>query len=202
MRKRRRKKPIQLELPRHGGRRKGAGRPRTKGIVLHRTRPEHQERFPLHVVLRVRRDVGSLRTDRRFAPIKRGFRYGCDRFGMRMCEFSVQDNHIHLIVEARDKDALSRGMQGLEIRLAKGINRAANRKGKVFAERYFARPLRTVAEVRNAVDYVRKNVVKHRGEDPRTVDEFSSMSGLARWWSDSVFVIAAPRSWLLRRIQC
>src|SRR3954451_8426116 len=99
MKPRRKRKMVQLELPTWGGRRKGAGRPKVKGVVLHRRRQPHKSRFPLHITLKIRREVGSLRTDRRFARIQRAFRYGKDRFGMRLVEFSVQGNHIHLIVE-------------------------------------------------------------------------------------------------------
>ncbi|HWV38452.1 MAG TPA: hypothetical protein VN033_08235 [Vulgatibacter sp.] len=48
---------------------------------------------------------------------------GAERFGMRLTHHSVQGNHLHLIVEAKDARALSRGMQGLSIRVAQGMNR-------------------------------------------------------------------------------
>src|SRR5262245_45792378 len=107
------KNPVQLEFakvvrpPTWGGARKGAGRPRTKNLLPHRARPSLAARFPHHVTLRIRRGIPTLRTRKSFARVKWAFRYGCDRFGMRLCEFSVQDNHIHLIVEAAGKDALS-----------------------------------------------------------------------------------------------
>jgi REP element-mobilizing transposase RayT len=200
---------VQLDLPvrTRGGRRKGAGRPKLKGVVLHRRRPAFPGRFPLHITLKIRGEVGSLRTDKRFPHIKHALRYGCDRFGMRLIEFSVQGNHVHLIVEANDRRALSRGMQGLAIRLARGANRAIGRKGQVFADRYHARILRTVAEVRNAVNYVRKNWHKHQKEQRRWssdwhVDPFSSMSGEACWYVDerarAALVVAQPATWLLK----
>jgi putative transposase len=206
----RRRKMAQLELPARGrgGRRPGAGRPKKKGAgVSHLRRAQFPARFPLHITLKARKDVGSLRTDRRFRRIKKAFRYGHDRFGMKMSEFSVQGNHVHLIVEARDKRALSRGMQGLAIRLAKGINKASNRKGQIFADRYHARILRTPAQVKSAVNYVRKNWHKHQREQKRWehewyIDPFSSMSGEACWDLDgevAAMIVAAPTTWLLKR---
>ena len=127
---------------------------------------------------------------------------------MRMVEFSVQADHIHLVVEADGKEALTRGMQGLTIRLARAINRALERKGKVFADRYHARVLKTPTEVRNAVEYVFKNYAKHlkkRGKMPHPwdLDPYSSMSGRAVTfmldYGRGVTVVAAPRTWLLRR---
>jgi putative transposase len=204
-------KMTQLELPARGrgGRRPGAGRPKKKGAgVSHLQRAQFPARFPLHITLKIRKDVGTLRTDTRFRRIQRAFRYGHDRFGMKMSEFSVQGNHVHLIVEAKDKRALSRGMQGLAIRLAKGINKVSNRKGQIFADRYHARILRTPAEVKNAVNYVRKNWHKHRREQKRWahdwyIDPYSSMSGEACWYVDerarASLIVADPTGWLLQR---
>jgi putative transposase len=157
----------------------------------------------LHVTWRIHRDVGNLRTDKRFRRIQRAFCYGGDRFGLRLVEFSVQSNHVHLIVEADSKLALSRGLQGLAIRVAKGVNRASRRSGRVLADRYHARPLRTPNEVRRAVAYVLRNLQHHTREDPRYVDPFSSMAGDAVWHLEpdgtSLRVTARPRTWLLRR---
>src|SRR5882757_11523375 len=154
-RRKRRMKQLEFAPKGRGGRRPGAGRPKKKTSgVPHLQRQTFAKKHPLHVTLQIRREVGDLRTDKRFLRIQRAFRYGCDRFGMRMTQFSVQGNHIHLIVEADDRDALSKGMQGLAIRLARGVNRVSNRKGAVFSDRYHARVLKTLTEVRNAVHYV------------------------------------------------
>jgi hypothetical protein len=122
---------------------------------------------------------------------------------MRLVEFSVQEHHIHLLVEARHRRALARGLQGLAIRVAKGVNRLSGRHGKVFADRYHARILKTLAEVRNAVEYVRRNWHKHQNEygrwsHPWYVDPYSSMSGEACCYMDQP-VVARPMTWLLRR---
>jgi REP element-mobilizing transposase RayT len=206
------KKRVQLELPARswGGRRKGAGRPRTVGIVLHRKRPEFPGRYPLQVTMRIRADVGTLRTDEIFAAIQeRGLLPAHDKFGMRIIEFSIQANHIHLVVEAEDKKALTRGMQGFTIRLARAINRVLGRRGSVFAERYHARILKTPTEVRHAVDYVRNNYRKHcersgRWTHPWFIDPYSSMSGDALCYmidyDHGIPVVAVPRTWLLYKV--
>jgi len=80
---------------------------------------------------------------------------------MRLVHYSVQGNHLHLLVEAKGREALSRGMQGLTIRLARGLNRVMGRRGKVFADRYHARALRTPGEVRHALAYVLLNAEHH-----------------------------------------
>jgi hypothetical protein len=121
---------------------------------------------------------------------------------MRMCEFSLQDTHIHLIVEASDKLALSRGMQALAVRIARAVNRRLGRHGQVIADRYHARPLRTPREVKTALHYVRTNMQKHAAErgislDPQAQDPFSSVSAEARWYG--VYpTVATPQTWLMR----
>jgi putative transposase len=202
----RRRKPEQLELrPKTwGGRRDGAGRPKQKSSgVSHRRRPSFAARFPLHVTWRIRPEVADLRTQKRFRHIQRAFRRGGDRFGLRLVEFSVQSNHVHLIVEAADKESLSRGLQGLAIRVARGVNRASRRRGRVLADRYHARILRTPTEVRNAIHYVLRNLHHHTREDARYVDPFSSLSGEASWHvaedGTAQLVTAHPMTWLLKR---
>ena len=177
----------QLELPTWGGRRKGAGRKARSPIrrVSHKARAPHQARFPLHAVLRAREDVPHLRRRDVFRALKAAMIAAADRFGLRVVHFSVQGNHLHLIVEAADKDSLSQGMRGLAVRVARAINRAAHRKGRVFADHYFARELRTPAEVRRAVRYVLDNHVLHAQLSPRT-DACAGAIASARTWLLSV----------------
>ena len=73
-------------------------------------------------------------------------------------------NHLHLIVEAEDEVRLSRGMQGLAIRMARGLNRVLKRTGPVFSDRYHRRDLKTPREVRNGLAYVLQNYRKHANE--------------------------------------
>lgn len=180
---------MQLELPRRGGPRKGAGRP-TTGRVSHARRPRFARPTPVHVTLRVRRDVWNLRSGRTFRRIRRCLSKARDRFGGRLIEFSVQGNHLHLIVEADDSAALSRALQGLCIRIAKALNAMMSRAGAVFADHYHSRLLRTPTELVNAIAYVLGNAMKHFGL--AGADPFSSVA------SDNRGVTAEPRSWLLR----
>jgi hypothetical protein len=98
----------------------------------------------------------------------------------------VQRDHLHLIVEAEDTRSLSRAMQGLSVRIAKALNRALGRKGKVFADRFHDRVLTSPKQVRHALAYVLCNARKHGvappirgGAGPSWVDPCSS-AGL-RW---------------------
>ena len=178
---------TQLELPTWGGKRAGAGRKRQSPVrrVPHKRRPEHLSRFPLHVVLRVRQDAPGLRRRQVFGAVRAALVQGAARAGFRLVHFSVQGNHLHLVVEAIDKVALSRGMQGLAVRIARTVNRAAARTGPLFADHYFARELKTPAEVRRAVRYVLDNRMLHGQLQPQT-DACASAAPLVQ-----------PRTWLL-----
>jgi putative transposase len=199
-------KQVPLPLKGRGGWRPGAGRPKkaTSGVP-HLRRESFAARHPLHVTLKVRREVGDLRTDRRFRRMQRAFFYGSDRFGMRLIHFSVQGDHVHLIVEARERAALAKGMQGLAIRVARAVNRVSQRRGSVFADRYHVHILKSLAEVRNAVHYVLYNRHKHvPGTIPWYIDPFSSAAGEARWYVDehwrSAYIIQKPATWLLQHL--
>ena len=79
----------------------------------------------------------------------------------RVVHFSVQDNHVHMIVEARDGRALSRGVQGLAIRLARRVNKLLGIAGGFWGARFHSRELTRPRSVRNAIVYVLMNVKKH-----------------------------------------
>jgi REP element-mobilizing transposase RayT len=117
--------------------------------------------LPAHVTLRMRADVPSLRTVRIVHEIERTFVDGCRRPGFRLVHYSLQGNHAHLVVEAQDHAALGCGMKAIGARLARAVNRVAQRKGPVLAERYHARVLPTPKEVRNALRYVLLNTRRH-----------------------------------------
>jgi putative transposase len=186
---------LEMKLPCWGGRRRGAGRKPNgaRAGVSHLARPRLAARFPVHVTLRVRREVWNLRSRRCFAALKAAFAGGRERFGFRLNQFSVQGNHLHLIIEARDATALSRGMQGLAIRMARQLNRTMRRKGRVFADRYHSRILRTPTEVKRALRYVLENRAHHLHRRAHGVDACSSAAAA------SCALTARPITWLLRR---
>src|SRR5262245_30695530 len=174
---------LMLAARARGGYRAGAGRPRKRAEDRkgHHPRPALAARFPVHATLKVRRDVAHLRRRECFAVLRRCFTRGKDRFGFRLVHFTVQGNHLHLLVEAKDKTALSRGMQGLAIRIARRLNTKLGRKGKLFADRYHERILKTPTEVRRALVYVLANSRRHAPERYSARDWIDPMSS-APWF--------------------
>jgi putative transposase len=159
-----------------GGRRRGAGRPSasTRRQVAHRSRPSHRAEHPVHVTLRCA--CRSLRTQFVFptvrAAISAANRIAPDHF--RVVHFSIQGDHAHLIVEARDRRSLVEGVRGLSIRLARRVNRLLGRRGRFFADRWHGRALESPRAVRNVLVYVLANFRKHRCDDGAWLDTYSS----------------------------
>jgi REP element-mobilizing transposase RayT len=160
---------FQLSLPcrGRGGYRPGAGRPRSatrrKGVP-HRRRPVLAATFPVHVTLRAREGLPSMRLVESRRVLTAAIAAARDRFGCRIVHFSLQSNHVHLVCEANDQVSLSRGLRGLVIRMARGFNRVHGLRGALWAERYHARILRTPREVRAVLVYVLGNWRHHGGE--------------------------------------
>ena len=132
-----------------------------KDYVPHVKRPPLDKDHAAHITLKLLPRVGTLRTGRLHRVVRAAFVAGCDRFGFRLVHYSVQRDHIHLIAEAGDAAALSRGLQGLAIRIAKGLNRALGTAGHVFRERYHESVLTKAKKAFAALNYVLNNGFRH-----------------------------------------
>jgi putative transposase len=160
--------------------------------VPHRAQAPHDREHPLHLALRARAGLRSLRTPRVFGVIREALRASSSA-AFRVLHYSVQADHVHLIVEAQSGAALSAGARGVSIRIARAINRELGRAGPVWSERYHARALTTPSDVRSALVYVLMNWKKHglreRWPDPpgRKIDPCSSAP-----WFDGFRVALAP----------
>jgi REP element-mobilizing transposase RayT len=167
--------------------------PEGKRRVSHLARERFEKATPAHVTLRIAPHVWNLRSARSFRRIVRAFAAHRGRHALRLIEFSVQGNHLHLVVEADSNLALSRGMQGLAIRIARALNSMMNMSGRVFADHYHSRLLGTPTELARAVAYVLGNAAHHFGR--RGADPFAS-SGIAL--EIRARALEAPQTWLVR----
>ena len=198
----RRPRQHELEFRSWGGARRGAGRKAvgSRSRVSHRARPSMSGREPVHVTVRLRTGLPNLRSDANRVATTRAIRAGRERLGFRLTQYSLQSNHIHLIAEAEDRRALSRGMQGLLVRVSKSLNRLWRRRGSVFADRFHARLLSTPREVRSALVYVLHNARRH-GLRILGIDPCSSGPWFDGWKSRIPATFASPtalaRTWLL-----
>jgi len=165
--------------------------------MAHTTRPVVSKHKPHHVTVRVARGTWNLRSQRCFAPVRTALAAVAGRKGFRVVHFSVQHNHVHLVTEAEDRRALSNGLRALLIRIARGLNRVMNARGRRFDDRYHEHVLATPTEVRNALRYVLGNRAHHLAQWGKAhlaadLDVFSSLAAVDEP------LVRPPRCWLLR----
>ena len=164
-----------------GGRRKGAGRKVAgeRAGVPHRQREEIKRLVPCHVTVKLLAGLPTLRREGERRVIIGALRATREGLGLAVVHYSIQRNHIHMIVEVASREALARGMQGLLVRMARGLNRLWGRRGPVVADRFHSRLLLSPREIWNALVYVLNNVLKHGGR-------LLALAGLDRfasgWW--------------------
>jgi REP element-mobilizing transposase RayT len=157
--------------------RKNAGEQRELVFRTRGGKRDGARRHPLHVTLRAAPGLPSLRRQVLFAEVRSALAVA-SRTWFRLLHFSVQSNHIHLMLETLDRARSTKGMRGLAIRVALSVNRVLRRRGKVWGDRYHCRALRTPREVRHGLVYVIANWKKHTpnawGFDPCS----------SAWWFD------------------
>lgn len=144
--------------------------------------------------------------------LRRGFRACSERGDARVVHFSIQRDHLHLLVEAAGKQALGRAMKSISTRVARAVQRVFSMEGSILLGRYHVRALRTPREVRSALAYVLLNARKHwhqrTGKRPPLILDAASSGAWFDGWTrpppgleaaPSVEApVATPHTWLLR----
>lgn len=226
-----RKRHVQQPLRFDGKRNRKVRRGRAKGgrpakgprpSERHESRPSFRKYEPQHAVIRATNEIGTLRRREMYKAVRRALVTTFNRPNFRIVHLSIQGTHIHLLLEADDKSALSRGMQAFQISAAKHLNAAMavrtgkRRRGNVFVDRYHARIIRTPRQARNALAYVLNNWRKHhenRNAMSRKhgwrLDPFSSAPTFTGWRDVDATAVSwpatyeplpvwEPKTWLLR----
>jgi len=214
---------------RRGGKRKGAGRKAKldehgRRRMSHVARPAIDPRHPQHVTLRVSPELGWMRRLDIYLALRITLRAMLAHAStFRIVHYSLQNTHLHLIVEANDKAALTFGMRAFQISAAKRINASVSRRrrlltrrrGLVFVDRYHAEGLSSVRQVRNALSYVLNNWRRHAADRETSLqlcgghlDPYASGHAFAGWSEQLPAAgrlprdygpapACAPRTWLL-----
>lgn len=181
-----------------GGYRPGAGRKRKSDELPHQQRPDFDGRHPVRVTLRMRDDVPNLRTRKLFEQVKEALQESANRNGCRVVHYCVQRDRVHLIVETKGKDAMRRGMVGLQGRITRRLNHLLGREGRLTKDRYDARPLRGPEEVRDALAWVLNAQRRtRRGGKPLPDDYMDPCSTAERFYMEGRGQ-ARAHTWLLR----
>jgi REP element-mobilizing transposase RayT len=181
---------------------------------MHRQRECIVARLPVHVTIRVRRGIPTLRQPRFVRRFRSFLSEVCVRHGFRVVHYSIQCDHVHLLIEAHSNHSIACGMKSVGARLGKLANRLFQRSGKVLDGRYHSRPLRTPLEVHRALRYVLLNHLHHAAQRRRPKhlsDRLRAQPDPAssgRWFdgwqtvitppnADDTREVAPARTWLL-----
>jgi REP element-mobilizing transposase RayT len=166
-----------------------------------------------HVTLSRKPGLPLLRTKEIFFFTLETLRALKEREDFRLVAWTLQRNHLHLLVEVPSRRALSRNLQGLQVRLAKGWNRIWGRRGKVFAGRFFSRLIEGSHEGRKVLAYVLKNHLRHGLHLRSCVDPAGSALWMDVWLEREAWLkerkrfkveedpspVSPPRTEVLRR---
>ncbi|MBK9385044.1 MAG: transposase [Planctomycetes bacterium] len=170
----------------------------------HRQRAAKKRGEPLLITVRLAHGLPSLRRGDALKCVLAALSASSDRHGMRIIHYSVQGNHLHLLVEADDRACVARAMNALLSPLARALNKLWGRRGQVFPDRYHDEVISTPAQARNALRYVLQNGKKH-GAVPRSSIDLCSSAPLFGGWKErpsipatpDVAIVAPASSWLL-----
>jgi REP element-mobilizing transposase RayT len=202
---RRKQRQLELDFRARGGKRRGAGRkPKgEKAEIAHAVREEKKRHEPSLVTVRLAAGLPSLQRADAMQIALAAVGAASNRHGMRLIHYSVQSNHLHLLVEADDRASVARGMNALLSPLARALNKLWGRCGQVFPQRYHDEAISTPAQARNALRYVLQNGKKH-GHVPRSsIDLCSSAPAFDGWKqrpsipATPIATLAPPSVWLL-----
>ncbi len=180
---RRKHHQLEFDFRQYGGKRKGAGRKPKKAEpgMPHRHRKAKKRGEPLHITVRLADRLPSLRRSGALKLVLAALSASSDRHGMRIVQYSIQREHLHLLVEAEDRQCVARGMSALLSPLARALNKLWSRRGKVFPERYHDEVISTPTQARNALRYVLQNGKKHGVVASNSIDLCSSAPTFDGW---------------------
>lgn len=153
---------------------KGAGRPaiHDRGI-RHIARDEIKKPIPLHLTIKIEKTKAGLKNKAMLKLLHHCIKKSRMK-GLRIVHYTLEFDHVHLLVEATNKETTSKGMQSFGIAFSKGINKLKCLKGRVFKTRYHFRKLNSPREIKNVLNYILGNSIKH-GQSPSIITPYNSL---------------------------
>jgi putative transposase len=158
--------------------------------------------------MRRAKGLPSFRSERVHRVLKKALR-DTRRDGFRIVHYSIQADHIHVVLEADDPTTLTNGMRSLSVRIAMRVNGdvLGRPRGRVWADRYHRRDLTGPRAVRNVLVYVFANHLKHGEYDVGLLDHCSSGPWFGGWVQapdppTEESPVQRPLTWVLREGWC
>lgn len=174
-------KQLDLIKPRRKSRGVKWGRPASTFTGARKKRKTFSAAHPLHITLRLRDGLPNLRSRKGAAIVKHAMQ-GVQGKDLRILHFAILSNHIHLLCEGDNSQALYRAMKSFCSRMGlhnrawaqKNVIQNLDKKGYgIFRGRYDVKVLKSPRQVKNALRYVLLNPSKHFSKNPY-IDQFTS----------------------------
>ncbi len=115
----------------------------------------------LHLTIKVRENKADIKTK----LILKALHHAIKRARLkrlRVIHYTLEYNHLHLLVECDNHKRLGKGMQAFGISIAKAINRIKLLKGAVYKHRYHLRKITSGRDLKNVLHYIFNNGIKHK----------------------------------------
>lgn len=142
--------------------RKRAGRPPVNDAgIRHTSRPVISKPASLHLTIKVKRNKADIKNKAVLAILKKAI-LNARLKGLKVIHYSLEFDHVHLLIEADNNKILGKGMQAFGVTLAKAINKLWRLGGGVYKHRYHFRRITGSKDLRNVMNYIFKNGVKHK----------------------------------------
>jgi REP element-mobilizing transposase RayT len=168
-------KQLTIKFPRNAGRPRLPAKQRGQKI-WHRPRPELPKGKPVHVTLEGERKIlGSLRNKQVFRELRQAMRRARLK-GVRILDFTLQHDHVHLLLETSDKYELGEAMRALSISFTKRLSYLAGKKIRAFKTRYHLSLLKSLAQIKAVAHYIATNGKKHGTINSGKTDWYTSTS--------------------------
>ena len=167
-------KQLQLNIKTRGRPLKKGDISRTSsGKIAHIPRPNLNSKTPVHINIKVRKDIPNLRRKSIYKMLKIGVKKARIK-GLKVIHFALVSNHLHLIIEADGNKELAQGMRSFLISFAMNINNSLKRRGSLFVDRYNMEVIKVPRRMRYLLSYVFKNNSQHQ-KRKFTTDPYSSL---------------------------
>jgi REP element-mobilizing transposase RayT len=141
---------------------KRAGRPAIQDPgIRHTERPILTTPSSLHLTVKILRAKANLKNKIILSILKKSI-MNARKMGLRVIHYSLEYDHVHLLVEAADNFILGKGMQAFGITFSKALNRLRKIKGTVYKHRYHFRKIVGARQLKNVLNYIFSNGLKHK----------------------------------------
>ncbi|MGZ3787001.1 MAG: transposase [Bacteriovorax sp.] len=129
--------------------------------IRHTSRPFLKKPSSLHLTVKIKKNKAEMKNKSVFSLLKRAI-LNARRQGLKVIHYSLEYDHVHLLIEAENNHILGKGMQAFGGTFSKAINRMRKLKGGVYKHRYHFRKISSARELKNVMNYIFTNGLKHK----------------------------------------